>query len=88
MNITLPADLENFVQSLVVSGSYSDPDAVVGKAIAMLKRHEELRREIQIGIDQLDRGECTEYDENSFQRFSDDIKATEATIFGQEPRKP
>jgi antitoxin ParD1/3/4 len=86
MDITLPADLENYVQSLVVSGCYSDPDAVVGKALAMLKRHEELRREIQIGIDQLDRGEYVEYDESLFQRFMDDIKVTEATIFLQESR--
>jgi antitoxin ParD1/3/4 len=57
MNISLSADLENFVQNLVLSGSYPGPDEVVGKALLMLKRHEELRREIQLGIDQLDRGE-------------------------------
>ena len=57
MNVSLPADLENFVQSLVLSGSYPGPDEVVGEALLMFKRREELRREIQVGIDQLDRGE-------------------------------
>jgi len=75
MNVSIPADLESFVQNLVLSGSYPGPDEVVGKALQMLKRHEELRREIQVVSDQFDRGEFTEYDERSFQRFNDDIKA-------------
>ena len=82
MNASIPADLENFVQSLVLSGSYSGPDEVVGEALLMFKHHEELRREIQVGIGQLDRGESAEYDENSSERFSDDIKATEEKLFG------
>ncbi|MFQ4144498.1 type II toxin-antitoxin system prevent-host-death family antitoxin [Chlorogloeopsis sp. ULAP02] len=34
-----------------------------------------LRREIAIGIEQLDRGEYTEYDEESLSTFFEDIKA-------------
>ena len=63
MNVSIPADLESFVQNLVLSGSYPGPDEVVGKALQMLKRHEELRREIQVGIDQLDRGESVSGEE-------------------------
>ena len=75
MNVSIPADMESFVQNLVLSGSYPGPDEVVGKILQMLKNFKELRREIQVGIDQFDRGEFTEYDERSFQRFNDDIKA-------------
>jgi antitoxin ParD1/3/4 len=57
MNVSLPPDLESFVQNLVLSGSYSGPDEVVGEALLRFKRQEELRREIQKGIGQLDRGE-------------------------------
>jgi hypothetical protein len=60
----------------------------VGKAMTMPKSDEELRREIQFGIDQLDRGELTEYDELSFQRFNDDTMATEEELLGREFRKP
>jgi antitoxin ParD1/3/4 len=87
MNVSIPADLENFVHSLVVSGSYADPDEVVGEALLRFKRHEELRREIQVGIDQLDRGEFSEYDENSLEKFDADIKATENNLFGRESGK-
>jgi antitoxin ParD1/3/4 len=63
MNISITADQEKFVESLVASGSFSDPSEVVNKALEMLKRrYEELRKEIQIGIDQLDRGEAVDGD--------------------------
>jgi antitoxin ParD1/3/4 len=83
MELTLTADQEKIVESLVASGSFSDPSEVVNKALQMLKRHEELRREIQIGIDQLDRGEGVEYDECSLDSFRDIIKKTEEEIFRQ-----
>ena len=57
MNVSIPADLEGFVQSLVVSGDYRNPDEVVGTALKMLQHKEKLRREIQAGIDQLDQGQ-------------------------------
>jgi putative addiction module CopG family antidote len=56
MTITLSADQEKFVQNLVASGSYSSPEQVVTTALLLLKNQEELRHEIQIGIDQLDGG--------------------------------
>ncbi len=36
---------------------------------------EELRREIQIGRDQLDRGEYTEHDEQSLRKLFDEIQS-------------
>ncbi|MEM9927061.1 MAG: type II toxin-antitoxin system prevent-host-death family antitoxin [Cyanobacteria bacterium P01_D01_bin.50] len=38
-------------------------------------KHEALRREIAIGIEQLENGEYTEYDEESLATFFEDIKA-------------
>ena len=38
-------------------------------------RLEELRKEIAIGIEQLDRGEYTEYDENTLGDHFEEIKA-------------
>jgi hypothetical protein len=40
-----------------------------------------------VGIDQLDRGEFSEYDENSLEKFDADIKATENNLFGRESGK-
>jgi hypothetical protein len=39
------------------------------------QRREEFRREVQIGLDQLDRGEYTEYDDESLKEFFEQIKA-------------
>ena len=35
----------------------------------------QLRRDIQLGLDQLNNGECLSYDDDSLNEFFDDIKA-------------
>jgi len=67
--ITLRDEDESFVQNAVKSGSYLTQSEVVATALELLRTREELRRirreqlkkEIQIGIDQLDRGETVEF---------------------------
>jgi antitoxin ParD1/3/4 len=75
MRVSLRPDLEKFIEEKVRNGQYADVDAVVNDAVEMLKEQnereelspedaqklEELRREIQIGIDQADRGEFVEF---------------------------
>jgi putative addiction module CopG family antidote len=56
MNVSISTELESFVQSLVLSGSYQDSGEVVGTALKMLQHREQLRRDIQAGIDELDQG--------------------------------
>ena len=65
MNVSLTPELERLVQEKVESGLYNSASEVVREALRLLRerdevqrmRLEELRREIQIGIDQADRGE-------------------------------
>lgn len=65
MNVSLTPELEAFVREKVDSGRYTSSSEVVREALRLLEREErwraerlaELRREIKIGIDQLDRGE-------------------------------
>ncbi len=63
MNISIPPELEGFVQSLILSGDYRNSDEVVGTALKMLQNKEKLRREIQAGIDQLDQGQGRDADD-------------------------
>lgn len=71
MNVSLTAELERFVHTKVASGMYLSASEVVREALRLLAerdrakelRVEELRREIQIGLDQLDRGEGIPADE-------------------------
>jgi antitoxin ParD1/3/4 len=65
MSLNLPPEFERAILERVRSGAYESTDDVLKvclEALALLESalaedHEWLRREIQIGIDELDRGE-------------------------------
>jgi antitoxin ParD1/3/4 len=45
VDVRLPAALEEYIQSKVTSGLYDDPSAVIGDALRLLKRQDELDRQ-------------------------------------------
>ncbi len=65
MNVSLTPELEQLIHKKVESGLYLSASEVVREALRLLEERdrlnalklEELRKEIQIGIDQADRGE-------------------------------
>lgn len=64
MTVTLPPELQAFVEEQVASGAAPDVNAVLAEAVRVLqlKRDEETKRaalktDIQVGIDQLDAGQ-------------------------------
>jgi len=65
MNVSLTPELEKLVESKVQSGRYRSASEVIREGLRLLDDQdrlrnaqlEEVRRKIQIGIDQLDRGE-------------------------------
>jgi antitoxin ParD1/3/4 len=71
MDITLPPELESYVDELVAAGRYHTKAEVLTDAVhALRERRElsaaevtELRRELQLGIDELERGEYDEWDD-------------------------
>jgi antitoxin ParD1/3/4 len=73
MDIYLPAALEAWVHESVQSGRYESVDAVVHEALCLVEerdagfnnRRAELRREIEIGLQQLERGQAKTYDDQS-----------------------
>lgn len=70
MNISLTPRLEKLVKQKVASGMYNSASEVMREALRLLDesdriqaiRREELRKEVAIGIDQLDKGEGTPLD--------------------------
>jgi antitoxin ParD1/3/4 len=64
MNVSLTPELERYVSTKVRSGLYHSASEVIREGLRLLKEKdevqqrklEELRREIQIGLDQADRG--------------------------------
>ncbi len=61
--LKLPEDLASFAQTQVESGQYGSVVEVVRDAFALLQdragKVTALRKELDVGIDQLDRGEST-----------------------------
>jgi antitoxin ParD1/3/4 len=69
LNISLPSELESFVQSQVADGAFISPSEVVQTALRLLQeqavlqtiRVADLKQEIQVGIDDLEQGCYTDY---------------------------
>lgn len=75
---TFSPELRRLVHEAFATGQYASEDDLLIVAVRLLnernRRLEELRRQLEIGRDQLDRGEYTEYDEVSLRAFFDDLQ--------------
>lgn len=82
MNVSLTPELETLVHDKVESGLYTSASEVVREALRLLRERDqiqhqrlaELRREIAVGLEQLDRGESTTYNDKTLKEFFDEIK--------------
>lgn len=82
MNVHLGQTFDKFVAELIEAGLYQSQSEVIRDGLRLLKeredirklRLEELRREVQRGIDQISQGEFTTY--ASSNELADEIKAT------------
>ena len=78
MSQSLPPELQQFVEQELASGRYQTQEEVICEGLRLLRERKlhELRKEIDAGLQQLDRGEGIEIeDEQSLRAFFDDIKA-------------
>jgi antitoxin ParD1/3/4 len=76
MSITLPPDIEEFVSQELEHGTYASADELLRDAVQLLRsRHQqagELKKLIDDGVAQLDRGEYSDYDETTLrERFEE-----------------
>lgn len=71
MNISLSPELEQLIEAKVKSGMYNSASEVVRAGLRLLQEQDELRqirlrelkREVQVGLDEIDRGEIVDGDE-------------------------
>lgn len=71
MNVSLTPQLEKLVQKKVASGRYNSASEVVREALRLLEEQDrlremrlaELRKEIGVGLEQLERGEVRDGEE-------------------------
>ena len=77
MNVSLTRELERLVQRRVASGMYTSASEVMREALRLLEerdrarqaRLQQLRKEIDIGLRQLDRGQSRPFDAAGLRRI-------------------
>ena len=66
MSVTIPPELEPFVEAELASGAFASEAELIAKALElyrqMKKRHEELRTEVGRSLDEAKRGDVAELD--------------------------
>jgi antitoxin ParD1/3/4 len=84
MTITIPADYQRFVEQLVSKGGYDHPGAVVCEGLELLRvqsiyrdqKLAELRAQVDVGVQQMKRGEVMEVDpERVFEEIDQEFKS-------------
>jgi antitoxin ParD1/3/4 len=78
MTVEIPSEYQQFVTNAVACGEFKSEGAVIAEALRVLEERrqsaEYLRREMQVGLDELDRGEYVEFDEVSLKDFFEQVK--------------
>jgi antitoxin ParD1/3/4 len=77
MNVSLTPELEQYVNGKVQSGLYHSASEVVREGLRLLrekdevhqKKLQELRRDIQVGIDQAERGQVSPFNEQTLEEI-------------------
>lgn len=77
MNVSLTPQLEAFVEAKLATGRYQTASEVVRDALRLLEEQDhlravqidELRKQIAVGLDQLDRGQRSPFDEAAAERI-------------------
>ena len=83
MNVSLTPELEQYVNKRVQSGLYHSASEVIREGLRLLKEKDEvhqrkleqLRREVQIGIDQADRGQVSKFNKETHKEIKSQGRA-------------
>jgi antitoxin ParD1/3/4 len=94
VNISLTPELEQLVKDKVSSGKYHSVSEVMGEALRLLEERDrirdqrlaELKAKIQVGIEELERGEGIDGEE-VFAEIEEDIRRAEAQMQQAEAAK-
>lgn len=62
MKINLPPDQQTFIENLVQSGRFATADEAISECVRLLVTREQLRQQVDVGIQEADRGELIDHD--------------------------
>ena len=74
MPVQITPELEALVQEILAEGVFQDESEVLHEALRLLQKRQQLLRDVNAGVAQLDQGRFSEYDENSLEQFLDDVR--------------
>jgi antitoxin ParD1/3/4 len=79
MNVSLTPELEKLVEEKVATGMYQTASEVVREALRLLHardryRLEALGHEVRVGLEEIERGKFSDYDENGMSSLAADVK--------------
>ena len=83
MNVSLTPELEELVNKKVKNGMYHTASEVIREGLRLLKEQDEIKehrlnqlcKEVDIGIQQIENGRYTDYDVDNLQPLADEIIA-------------
>jgi Arc/MetJ-type ribon-helix-helix transcriptional regulator len=81
MNLNLPNEISDFVKTLVSQGRFASEESAVAEGMRLLMNREQLRGEIQKGVDQLDNGKWFD-EETVFGELNAEIDKIESSQHG------
>ena len=89
MNISLSAEMEDFVRQKAQSDEYENPQAVLEDALRLLRRRDEeklasLRRDVQHAVEQVERGEYSEYSAEEVRSLAQEVQTEGVRRLAQE----
>jgi Arc/MetJ-type ribon-helix-helix transcriptional regulator len=75
---SFPPDVTRFIDKQVAVGNYASQEDVVVDAVRILRevqvKQRQFHEDVRLGMEQLERGEYTEYDEAGLRQLFDDLK--------------
>jgi Arc/MetJ-type ribon-helix-helix transcriptional regulator len=85
MSLQISRENEQSIHDAMSAGDYHSPNEVLTDALRLLRRKQQLVRDVKAGVDQLRRGEYTDYDEESLDRFLQDIQEEQDRLERRSP---
>ena len=92
MSSIIPTEFQPFVSDAVASGRYRSEEDLISAALRLLEDRERklaaLREDLQVGLDQLDRGETIDLSDSEARRaFFEEIKARGRERLSAQPKR-
>lgn len=76
MRVSLPGNLDRYIADQIDSGRFATADQMIAAALEAMQHHDALRADLQIGVNQVEQGDCVTIEGgDQLATFGDEVKA-------------